>query len=217
MVAALVLWLAAAVVQAEPAPPPPQPPPPATDVSFHARAAYRAGEAGSALGPRVGFSVGIGYHRRLATVANRVELGAAADLFHDRFARGVQGSAMVAPGVETPYDAIRVISQTSFAALGTAGLRGHRIHAWLGGGAGLTVGYFSTAEAALRPGAATAYQPIVRAAAACAVVIRPRVAVIVRGDYSWVLTRHRFSPRDGGAIAVFGDFTDVGVGVGYRF
>jgi len=230
--ASLLLPLSLTLAQAEPAPPeaPPRPAPTGAQlpplaapsvlpnsVAFAARAAYRAGSAGTALGPRVGFSLGIRYERLYAELGAGFELGLLADLFHDRFSMGVKGSAMVAPGVEQPFDGLRVISQTSFAAAQTVAWRRGALRAWAGAGGGFTVGYFSSDELELRPGEERAVQPMLRGGGGLAVTIARATEVVAHGDYSWMLTHPRFSPRGGATISILGDLVDAGLALAYGF
>ena len=147
-------WLLASLLaQAEPAPPEAPPPPPATQpdpnappdpalvgagantVSVRASLAYRldSGGADATLGPAGGLSVGGQFERRYYKVAGIVELGAALDFSYQRFATGVRGVGMTAPGEDEPFDGQRVLSKTGFALLQTVAVRAARLRPFVGG------------------------------------------------------------------------------------
>ena len=121
-------------------------------------------------------------------LASAVELGWAVEFAFDRFSTGVIGSAPDANGVEQTYAATRTITSTSFAALQTLAVHQDRFRFWLGAGAGLSIGFFSSPELALRPGSANAYQPLARAAAGADVAINSQASVGLRAGYSFMLT-----------------------------
>src|SRR3954471_1884324 len=125
---------------------------PGDRVDVQARFAYRFADPGPSPGPPAGISIGATFEHRYLAFGSGRELGAALDFFHDRFSMGVTGSMETAPGVEETFDGTRTISQTSFAALQTAGLALGRVRLWLGAGAGMTIGFLSSPERDLRPG-----------------------------------------------------------------
>jgi hypothetical protein len=208
-----------------PAPVPPEPvvaedqaPAPANTFSVAGRLASRLGTTGtSGLGPATGFSLGANYERRYALVAQALELGVAVDLFYDRFSQGVEGSALQSPGAEQAYAAQRILTQTSFVLLQTAATRAGPVRIWAAGGGGLTIGYFSTPELALRPGSRSTRQPVARGALGFDVLIGPRTSIGLRADFTHTLTRPTFTPDAGPTYSLFGDLLDVGVGLFYRF
>jgi hypothetical protein len=220
-------WLAQAAdpARAPPEPPgPPEPrapvdhaiPDPANALGVEARFAYRLATEGPGLGPNAGFSLGASYERRYGTVAG-LALGAAVDLYYDQFTTGVVGSTMVEPGVEQTFNGERLLSQTSFAVMQKAALPVGRARPWLAAGAGVTIGYFSSPEIDLRPGQATVVQPLARAAAGVDVTVRGRAGVVVRADYTRVLTHPSFTTDLRQTYRPFGDLVDVGAGLLYRF
>jgi hypothetical protein len=182
-----------------------------------ARFAYRLGSEGSALGPAAGFSLGATFERRYALVGQRLGLGLAVDLFHDHFMMGVQGSEVVSPGVEQPYDAQRVVTETSFALLQTVGTEAGPARFWVAGGAGVTVGYLSSPERDLRPGSTTAVQALGRGAVGIDIAVRPRTAVGIRSDLTHLFGRPTFTTTAGQTYSPFGDLFDVGLGLLYHF
>jgi hypothetical protein len=230
LIVSLAGSLAALLAQAEPAPAPASAPPPllppsaaalATPdnaLSVHARFAYRLGNEGSRLGPAAGFSLGGSFERRyLVAPDGRFELGAAVDFFYDRFSRGVTGSSMVAPGQEQPFAAQRTLSQTSFALLQTAGLRAGPVRPFVAVGVGLTLAYFNTPEADLRPGTANATQPLGRAVAGVDIAVSHAASLTVRADYTHLWTRPTFVTTAGQSYDLFGDLFDMGLGMLVRF
>ncbi len=177
--------------------------------------AYRLTSA--TLGPSAGFSIGGSYQRRYAMLNPVVELGLAVDFSFDRFATGVVGSAPDAAGVEQTYAATRTITATTFDAMQTLGVRADSFHAWLGAGAGLAVGFFSSPELALRPGTANAYQPFARAAVGADVAINRQTAVGLRAGYTFMLSSSSLVTSTSGSVAFLGDLLDIQAGLFYRF
>jgi hypothetical protein len=220
----MATWLAQAeAAPPEPAAPAPAAPAPALDpaprdpvnaLGLQARLAYRLGSEGSAVGPAAGFSVGATFAHRYLLVARVLELAAALDLFHDNFTTAVTGST---PGTELPYAGERTLTQTSFALLQVLAVRGGPLRAWVAGGAGVTIAYFSSPERTLRPGSSSATQPLARAAAGIDVDIGARTAVCLRADFTHPLTRPSFTSTAGQTYSLFGDLFDAGVGVQFRF
>lgn len=189
--------------------------PPRNTVALLGGVAYRL--TSTALGPSAGFTIGGAYQRRYATIANAVELGWAVEFSFDRFSTGVIGSAPDRNGVEQSYAATRTITSTSFAALQTLAVHQDRFRLWLGAGAGLSVGFFSSPELDLRPGSANAYQPLARAAAGADVAINSQTSVGLRAGYSFMLTSSSLKPDTGPPIAFMGDLLDIQAGLFYRF
>jgi hypothetical protein len=225
MLSAAALGLGVLLAQAEPAPiPDPAPTPPASPANalgVFGRLGYRVGNEGSQLGPAAGFSIGGTFTRRYAHLGDDrwpgVDLAVGLDFFHDQFSSSVEGSSMVAPGMEQPYEARRLLTQTSFAAVQTVALPLSQTRLWAAGAAGMTIAHFSTPELALRPGDRTAVQPLVRAAVGFDVIIQKGMGVGVRGDYTHTLTRPSFTTQTGQILSLFGDLLDIGVGLFYRF
>ncbi len=124
--------------------------PPRNTVALLGGVSYRL--TSTALSPSVGFTIGGAYQRRYATLASAVELGWAVEFAFDRFSTGVIGSAPDANGVEQTYAATRTITSTSFAVLQTLAVHQDRFRLWMGAGAGLSIGFFSSPELDLRPG-----------------------------------------------------------------
>ena len=189
--------------------------PPRNTVALLGGVSYRL--TSTALSPSVGFTIGGGYQRRYATLASAVELGWAVEFAFDRFSTGVIGSAPDANGVEQSYAATRTITSTSFAALQTLAVHQDRFRLWMGAGAGLSIGFFSSPELALRPGSANAYQPLARAAAGADVEINSQTSVGLRAGYSFMLTSSSLKPDSGPSIAFIGDLLDIQAGLFYRF
>jgi hypothetical protein len=196
-----------------------EPPPAKNAVAVLGRFAYRLGSEGSSVGPRAGYAIGGWFERRYARLTRVLELGVVADFSYDHFAMGVQGSQMVAPGVEQTYAADRVLTQTSFAALQSAAvaLAGRAVRLWGAGGAGLTIAYFSSPELVFRPGNTTAVQPLARAAGGLDVRVTNDGAVTLRADYAHPFTRPTFTSETGQSYSLFGDLLEVGLGFLYRF
>jgi hypothetical protein len=213
--------------QAEPAPVEPAPPAaplvepaPVTrrsSVAFAARLAQRLGEDAKALGPLTGFSVGLTYQRQYLLVAERLGLGLDVDFFYDRFASDFQTAQPIEPGIASPPDAQRTLSQTSFAALQTLSFDAAPAVAWIGAGLGVTVASFSTLEPALQPGSLKALQPLSRVAFGIDVTVAPRTAVGLRADFTHPFTNPTLTTTRGETYRPFGDLFDVGLGLLYRF
>lgn len=234
MLAALVLaswWAQAepAPVEPAPAPAPPielpvPPPPPAPDNRFAIMAGYarRLGDEGGRIGPRNGFALTAGYERRLVPLPQGFELAAGLEFAYDKFATTVTGTAMPAPGQMQTYSGDRVLSQTSFAATGGVSWRGRRIRPFAQLGAGVSIAYFSTPEAALSPGTLAAAQPLGRADAGLDVAITREIAVTVRLAYTHpfthpTLTTEAASGAPPTSYSFLGDLFDVGAGVALGF
>lgn len=226
MLSAAVLGLGLLLAQAEPAPVPaaagPLPPPaPANALGVFGRLGYRVGDEGSQLGPTAGFSIGGTFTRRYAHLGSPswpgIDLAVGVDFFHDQFSSNVEGSEMVAPGMEQLYDARRVLTQTSFAAVQTVALPLSRTRLWAAGGAGVTIAHFSTPERNLRPGDRSAVQPLVRGAVGLDVTVKSGMGVCLRADYTHTLTRPTLTTETGQTLSLFGDLLDIGIGLFYRF
>jgi hypothetical protein len=203
-------------------PPPPSSPidlgpetPPRNIVALLGGVAYRL--TSTALTPTVGFTIGGAYQRRYATLASTIELGWALEFAFDRFATGVIGSAPDANGVEQTYAATRTITSTSFAALHTLAVHQDRFRFWVGAGAGVSIGFLSSPELELRPGSASAYQPLARGAAGADLEINSQASVGLRAGYSFMLTSSALHTSSGPTFAFMGDLLDIQAGLFYRF
>jgi hypothetical protein len=229
----LAAWLFASLLaQAEPAPPePPAAPAPQPDpsaalvstapgpnaVSVRASLAYRLDGGGETLGPAGGFCVSGEFERRYHELAG-VELGAALTFSYQRFATGVEGSSMKAPGQEELFDGQRVLSKTGFALLQTVAFRVARLRPFLALGPGLVVSFFSSPELALRPGSKTAVQPIAEASAGLEVDVARDTAVVARVDVIHPFTDPVFTPgASSPRYTLFGDVLTAGFGLVVRF
>jgi hypothetical protein len=186
-------------------------------VGVQLRFAYRFTGEGPTLRPTEGFSLGASLQRRYLRIAEVVDLGAGLDLFYDRFAEGVLGSAPDASGAEQSFDGQRLLTETSFALLQTVSLNLGPVRPWLGLGGGLTIAYFSSPEQELRPGSTSAVQPLARAGIGADIPLRGRAAVGVRADYSYLFTQPTFTTQAGQTFRPFGNLFDVGIGLLYRF
>ena len=233
MIAALVL--AASWAQAEPAPPPPAPPPAApppaalppaalppppalaNGLAVLGRFAYRLGSAGQSLGPAAGFSLGGSFEHRYLAIPDALELGAAVDFFYDRFATGVVGSSMVAPGVEQTFAGTRMLSETSFALLQTVAWRAGPLRPFVAAGVGASIAYFSSPELNLRPGSMDAVRPLVRVAAGIDIAVSATAAVVIRADTTHGFTRPTYTTNQLVTYSLLGDLFDVGAGMLVRF
>ncbi len=189
--------------------------PPRNTVALLGGVSYRL--TSTELGPSVGFTIGGSYQRRYATLASAVELAWAVEFAFDRFSAGVIGSAPDASGVEQTYAATRTITSTSFAAMQVLAVHQDRFRFWLGAGAGLSIGFLSSPELDLRPGSATAYQPLARAAAGADVEINSQASVGLRAGYSAMLTSSSLHTDNGPTFAFMGDLLDIQAGLFYRF
>jgi hypothetical protein len=179
--------------------------------------AYRLGSEGQSLGPAAGFSLGGSFEHRYLALPDDFELGAAVDFFYDRFATGVVGSSMVAPGVEQTFDGTRMLSETSFALLQTVAWRGGPVRPFLAAGVGLTIAYFSSPELTLRPGSMDAVQPLARGVAGLDIAVSATAAVVVRFDYTSTFTRPTFTTNQPVTYSLLGDLLHLGAGVRVRF
>ena len=138
------------------------------------------------------------------------------DFFHDRFATGVVGSAMVDPGVEEAFDGERSFSHTSFALLQTAGWRIGRVRPFVAGGVGGTFAYFATDELVLRPGSMDTFSGLARGAAGVDITLVGNTALIVRADYTHLFSRPTYTTSTQ-TFSFWGDFIDIGAGLLVRF
>ena len=221
MLAAVVLASILAQAEQAPAPPPPvppappEPPPPSLANSFAlmAQYAYRFRTGGANVEPTSGFSLGGGFEHRILTLPSGPEVGVAVQFFYDRFATGVGGAATV-PGA---VDSTRELSETSFALSGTAAWPAGWFRPYLALGAGVTVGYFSSPEAELAPGSATAVQPLARLAGGFDFALSPTVAIVVQTDYTLTFTRPKFTTDALTTYSLFGDLFHLGAGFLARF
>lgn len=212
----------------DPSPSLPPPPlgsatPPRNGLAVYGRFAYRVGEAGEALGPKAGFSLGGTYERDYLDLPGQLELGGAIDFFYDRFATDATGVTLAGNGQEVPATGTRTLTETSFAALQTIALELGGVRPFAAAGVGLSIAYFSTPEVNLRPGSATNVLPFVRGALGVEIPLRAGVAVVARADYSHALTSPTYTPMptDGnpspGSLSFWGDLFDVGGGFVARF
>ncbi len=220
-------FLSTWIAQAEPAPVEPVPEPaPAADplpatrrnsMTLAARLAQRLGTDAKALGPVTGFSLGVSYQRRTLLIAEHLGLGVDVDFFYDHFAQDFQTAQPIEPGIASPPDAQRTLSQTSFSALQTLSFDSEPAVVWLGAGLGVTVASFATLEPALQPGSLTALQPLSRVAAGVDVTVAPRVAVGLRADFTHPFTSPTLTTTRNETYRPFGNLFDVGLGLTYRF
>jgi hypothetical protein len=195
----------------------PEPPARPNAMTVAARLATRLGADAKALGPVTGFSLGVTYQRRYLVVAEHLGLGVDVDFFYDHFAADFQTAQPIEPGIASPPDAQRTVSQTSFAALQTLSFDAAPAVAWIGAGVGLTIASFATPEPALQPGSLTAVQPLARAALGVDITVAPRTAVGLRADFTHPLTTPTLTTTRGDTLRPFGDLFDVGLGLLYRF
>jgi hypothetical protein len=156
--------------------------------SVAARFAHRFDHEGTISStPSAGFSVGATFERRYARLGGLIDLGAALNMFYDRFS--------TAGDLVNPQP--RAVQETSFVAMETASvpiLAQARL--WVGIGAGLGVGDL----------AATTLHALARAAGGVEIALRGRASVAVLADYTHTLASQ---PR--------GDLVDVGAALLYRF
>jgi hypothetical protein len=233
----LAAWLLASLLaQAEPAPPEapaPQPDPNAlpdpalagaNTVSVLASVAYRLGSDGAdaTLGPAGGFSIGGEFERRYYKLSGIIELGAAVDFNYQRFATGVQGVGMTAPGVDVPFDGQRVLSKTGFALLQTVAVHAARLRPFVAIGPGVVISFFSSPELELRPGSKTVVQPTAQVTAGLGVDVGQNMAFVARLDVVHPLTNPVFEPVNPlqypqARYALFGDVIAAGFGLAVRF
>jgi hypothetical protein len=200
----------------------PLPPPPPQTLTILAGFAYRVGDAGTAVGPAGGFSLGGSFEYRYARLAPAVDLGAALDFLFDQFSRGVLGSTPDGSGAEQTFAGTRTVTSTSFALMQTIGTRAGRLHAWGAVGGGLSIGYFSSPEVALRAeggrsGSSTAFLPMARAALGADIEIKDHFAIGLRAAYSHMLQSSDYTTSAGSTVHLFGDVLDIHAGLFYRF
>lgn len=236
MNAALVLGLLLA--QAQPAPLTPPPPPsaapaptpvptppatpvtptepapaePSSTISVFAGLSYRLPPGGEQLSPSAGFSLSGAYERRYARLgappqSGTLDLGLALSFFHDHFSLGLQ----------LPSADDRVLTQTGFTVAQTVALPLPPVSLWAAVGAGFTVAYFSSPEPNLRPGSASARQPLLTGGAGLDWTIQKNTGLRVRLNFTHTLTRPAFVTEMGSHLDLFGDLLDIGAGLFYRF
>jgi hypothetical protein len=190
--------------------------PPRNTVTLLLGLGVRLGSEGGALGPRPGFSVGGSYERRYAALTPELELGAALEFLFDQFSQAAQGPTMPPSGDQLSFSR-RTFSETTFAALQTAGVRAGRMRAHAGVGGGLAIGAFSSPEVALQPGSSHAYQPFARGVAGFDVELREGIALGLRAGYTFMLTAPSYTTTTGQVLHLFGDVLDIHAGLFYRF
>jgi hypothetical protein len=174
--------------------------------------ARRLGSEGQSIGPANGVSVGGDYERRYFDTPTGFELAGGLDFFYDRFSTDLSGSMLLDPGL-----AQRVVSQTSFALMQTAGWRRGRVRPFAKLGVGATIAFFSSPEIALRPGSFDAVQPLARGAAGLSVDVTRGIAVSLQGTFTHTFTRPVFTAADGTRYSFLGDLLDLGLGVVMQF
>lgn len=224
--------LVALLSQADPAPPPVPGPAaapagqvtPATEappldnaVAFAAGAGYRLGDAADQVGPSLGFVFDAVIATTYARVEGAVELGLEVDLSFERYARTVDASRMIAPGVEEPFEGLRKLMHYDVALLQTVALERQRIRPWVGAGGGLDVGYFQTGERDLRPGEHTMVRPLIRAGGGLDVAVRAETSVGLRVDWARPLRPTSYLRTDGTRVTPFGDRLLARLTLRYRF
>jgi hypothetical protein len=212
---------------AEPAPPPPvapttpatpvapttpEPAEPSNAISVFAGLSYRLPPGGEQLSPSAGFSLSGAYERIYARLgappqADMLALGFALSFFHDHFSLGLQQPS--------PDD--RVLTQTGFTVAQTVALPLPPVSLWAAVGAGFTVAYFSSPELTLRPGSASAHQPLLTGGAGIDWTIQKNTGLRVRLNFIHTLTRPGFVTEMGSHLDLFGDLLDIGAGLFYRF
>ena len=186
-------------------------------IRVHGAFAYRMESGATDLGPHAGFSLGGMLERQYLALRGGGELGVALDGSYTRFATAVTGSAMIEPGQEMTYAAERTLSQTGFALLQTVAWKVRRMRPFAAIGGGVTIGYFSSPELALRPGSASSTQPMGRASAGVDIGLSPTAALTFRASYTHTFSRPTFTTDDGASHSLFGSLLDVGAGMMVRF
>jgi hypothetical protein len=185
---------AADPARAPPAPPGPPTPTPSLQgdaegpnaFGVAGRFAYRLNrDAASPSVPSAGLSLGASFEHRYATLGGALELGAALDMFFDRFSSA--GDLVSAQGT--------TIQETSFVALQTAAVRvggGPRVWAGLGGGLGVGGLADSTIHA------------LARGAGGLEIPLRGAAALLVMADYTRTLaSQSRSDLFDAGAVLLY--------------
>ncbi|MEA2696898.1 MAG: hypothetical protein QOI66_1169 [Myxococcales bacterium] len=210
---------AATPASAPSAPPPtpvapttPEPAEPSNAISVFAGLSYRVSPGGEQLSPSAGFSLSGAYERRYASLgapphAGTLELGFALSFFHDHFSLGLQ----------LPSADDRVLTQTGFTVAQTVALPLPPVSLWAAVGAGFTVAYFSSPEPDLRPGSASARQPLLTGGAGVDWTIQKNTGLRLRLNFTHTLTRPGFVTEMGSHLDLFGDLLDIGAGLFYRF
>jgi hypothetical protein len=219
MNAAVLLGLLLA--QASPAPgyPAASPPDPANRVAVFAHLSHRLASSENQLTPTFGFSIGGEYQHRYLRLDSvdgpSLHLAVAASFFHDRFS-----TAQYAPPASNGMTVAlgdRLISQTGFALCQVVSLPISVVRPFVAGGAGVTLGYFSSPEPELRPGSKSALQPLITGSVGLAIAINNDTEIGLHAVLIHPLTHPTFTPAAGPTLALFGDLLDIGVGLFYRF
>jgi hypothetical protein len=209
MLAAAVL--ASWVAQAQPAPPPPAapivgqpappPPPPENTVAVYAGVGHRLGSEAHTLGPVNGVSVGGDYQWKYFDLPPGFELGVGLNFSYDKFQSNLDSA---------------IVSQTTFVAAQTGAWRWKRLRPFVQLGAGISIGYASVNVGV------TAAQPLIRGAAGLEVTVVKNIAVVVRGAYTFIITRPTLTVpatpyQDAVTYSPLGNFLDADAGVAFQF
>jgi len=196
----------------------PPPPPPSTSIFAIGRGSYRLPPASDGVGPALGLGIGVGGSHRYAHVWELLELGVALDLGYLRHSKEVTGVRTTPDGVEENFPSTRVIEDSQFVVMQTAGITiesQHRL--WIGGGVGIAIGSFSTDEKSLRPGSERARRLLGRFAAGYEYDITDEVFAGARVDYSLMVLEPTYKCAGCTHESVFGDTFTFGLTVGSRF
>jgi opacity protein-like surface antigen len=200
------------------APEVPPPPPPSTAIFAIGRASYRLPPAGQDVGPELGFGFGFGGAYRYAHVWEIVELGVSLDLGYLRHSKSVTGVRTGVGGVEENFPSTRIIEDSQFVVMQTAGLQFEKQHrVWVGGGVGLAIGNFQSDEKSLRPGDDRANRLLGRFAAGYEYDFSDEAFVGARVDYSLMLMQPTYKTDTNQSLSLFGDTFTFGLTVGSRF
>ena len=111
----------------------------------------------------------------------------------------------------------RLLSQTGFALSQMVSLPVSVVRLFVAGGAGLTLGYFSSPEVVLRPGSKSTLQPMVTGSVGLAIAINNNTEIGLHAAFIHPLTHPIFTPAAGPPLSLFGDLLDIGIGLFYRF
>lgn len=204
----------------EPSSPPlaPAPPPPLTTTAgLTIGLGQRLGTAATDIPPAFGIAFATAVRQRFPLAANWIDLGIEGHFFFDRYSRTVQGSVPIGSGTETPFDDIRSISHFDFSALQTVAIPLLPFRPWVGAGGGIGLAYFSTHEAALRPGESRLLSPILRGAVGLDFSVQREFDVGVRVDYVHLLRASTFVTQGSDHLTVFGDRLAFSICFLYRF
>jgi hypothetical protein len=193
------------------APEPPPPPLPPTTLALSLGGGWRLPPASRDVPPSLGLAIGTFASYRYALLRERLELSVAASFSYQRYARSL-GAAVgpVGSGDRTYSSGDFVIMQTAAVQLG-------RLRPWLAAGAGVSLGFFTSAEDPSQPSEQRTTVVLVQGSAGTDLALHEDSYAGLRADLGVPLARPLLK---GGLLdgkRVLGPRLSLQVVFGYRF